>query len=201
MFDVPSWSGEVGDVGLSKGNVTNTSESVPESFVTSGGFATFEGIAQRQADEIIVGTRMGNKREGMVRVPPVDEMFGEEAAPKEKTRYYPSQSAKSLLKDCFEMNPPRHLDPSHPTTSLSADQLIQFARAVGLEVTLASYNMLEDLLLKARWGSRVHRVTSRYSAAQSPFRSVAGSSMGKKLLHDRFIHCRQLLKLKVRVLS
>ena len=181
MFDVAIGRGEVGDVGLSKGNVTNTSEIVPESFVTSGDFSTFEGIAQRQADEIVVGTRMGNKGEGMVSVPPVDEMFGEEAAPKEKTRYYPSQSAKSLLKECFEMNPPRHLDPSHPTTSLSADQLIQFAPAVGLEVTLASYNMLEDLLLKARGGSRVYRVTSRYSAAQSLFGSVAGSSMGESI--------------------
>ena len=44
------------------------------------------------------------------------------------------------------MNPPTHLDPSHPTTSFSPDQLIQFARAVGLEVSLASYSMLEDLL-------------------------------------------------------
>ena len=55
---------------------------------------------------------------------------------------------------------------------------IQFARAVGLEVSLASYSMLEDLLLKARRGSRVHPVTSRYPAEQSHFPSVAGSSMG-----------------------
>ena len=50
MFDVASGSGTVGDVGLSKGNATNTGEGVPESFVTSGGFSTVEGIAQRQAD-------------------------------------------------------------------------------------------------------------------------------------------------------
>ena len=85
-----------------------------------------------------VGTRVDDEGEGMVRVPPVDEMFGQEAAPKERTRYCPSQSAKSLLKDCFEMNPPMHLDPSHPTTSFSADQMIKFTRAVGLEVSLAS---------------------------------------------------------------
>ena len=76
------------------------------------------------------------------------------------------------------MNPPAHLDPSHPTTSFSADQMIQFAPAVGLEVSLASYSMLEDLLFKARGGSRVHHVMSRYPAGQSPFPSVAGSSMG-----------------------
>ena len=140
--------------------------------------STLEGSARRQADERFVGTRVDDEGEGMVRVPSVDEMFGQEAAPKEKTRYYPSQSAKSLLKGCFEMNPPTHLDPSHPTISFSAGQMIQFARAVGLEVSLASYSMLEDLLLKARGGSRVHPVTSRYPAGHSPFPSVAGSSMG-----------------------
>ena len=138
MFDEASGSGRVGGIGLSKGNATNTSEGVPEGFVTSGGFSTLEGIARRQVVERFVGTCMGEEGEGMVRVPPVDEMFGQEAAPKEKTRYYPSQSAKILLKERFEMNPLTRLDPSHPTTSFSADQMIQFARALGLEVSLAS---------------------------------------------------------------
>ena len=146
--------------------------------MTSGGFSTLEGIARRQADERFAGVRVGSEGEGMVRIPPVDEMLRQEVAPKERTRYYPSQSAKSLLKECFEMNPPTHLDPSHPTTSFSADQMIQFARAVGLEVSLASYSMLEDLLLKAREGSRAPAMTSRYTAGRSPFPSVAGSSMG-----------------------
>ena len=39
VFDVASGSGTVGGAGLSKGNDTNTSEGVPESFVTSGGFS------------------------------------------------------------------------------------------------------------------------------------------------------------------
>ena len=178
VFDVASGSGTVGGAGLSKGNDTNTSEGVPESFVTSGGFSAWEGIAQRQADERIVGVPVGSEGEGMVRIPPKDEMLGQEVAAKEKTRYYPSQSAKSLLKECFEMNPAAHLDPTHPTTSLSADQMIQFARAVGLEVSLASYSMLEDLLLKARGGSEAHPLTSRYTVGRSPFPSVVRSSMG-----------------------
>ena len=127
VFDVASGNGEVGDVRLSKGNATNTSEGVPESFETSGGFSTLEGIARRQADD---------GGEGMVRVPRVDEILGQEALPKERTRCYPSQSAKSLLNDFFEMNLPTHLDGSHPTTSFSADQMIQLARAVGLEMSL-----------------------------------------------------------------
>ena len=96
MFDVASGSGGVEDVRLSKGNVTNKSEGVPKSFVTSGGYSTLEGVARRQADD---------EGEGMVSVPPLDEMFGQEDAAKERTRYYPSQSVKTLLKECFEMNP------------------------------------------------------------------------------------------------
>ena len=69
---------------------------------------------------------MGGEGEGMVRIPPVVEMLGQEVAAKERTRYHPSQSAESLLQECFEINPPTHLDPSHPTTSFSADQMIQF---------------------------------------------------------------------------
>ena len=178
IFDVASGSGTVGGVELSRENVTDRSEGVPESLVTGGGFSTLEGIARRQADERFVGTRMGDEGEGMVRVPPVDEMFGQEAAREERTRYYPSQSAESLLKDCFEMNPSTYLDPSHPTKSFSADQMIQFSCAVGLVVSVASCSMLEDLLLKARGGSRAYPVTSRYPAGRSPFPSVAGSLMG-----------------------
>ena len=78
--------------------------------------------------------RIDEEKEGLVRISPVDELFGQEAIPKEKTKYYPSQSAKNLLKDCLELNPLFYMDPSHPTTSFSADHLIQFVRAVGLEV-------------------------------------------------------------------
>ena len=178
VFDVAGGSETVGGVGLSQEGISAPSEGVSESFLTSAGFSVLEGIARRQADERFVGPRLGGEREGMVCIPSVGEMLGEQVAAKEKTRYYPSQSAKSLLKECFEINPPTHLDPSHPTTSFSADQKIQFARAVGLEVSLASYSMLEDLPLKAKGGSGVHALTSRNTAGRSPFPSVAGSSMG-----------------------
>ena len=48
---------------------------------------------------------------------------------------------------------------------------------MGLEVSLGSHRMLEDLLLKARGGSGVYLVTSGFSARRSPFPSVAGLSM------------------------
>ena len=131
VCDIASGSGTVGGVELSRENVTDPSEGVPESFVTSGGFLTLEGIAGRQADERFVGTRVGDEREDMVRVPPVKEMFLKESSTKERTKYHLSQSGKSLLKAYFDLNPPTHLDPSHGTISFSADQMIQFARAVG----------------------------------------------------------------------
>ena len=43
--------------------------------MTSGGFSVLEGIARRQADEGVVGIGMFEEGEGMVRVPPVDEML------------------------------------------------------------------------------------------------------------------------------
>ena len=141
VFDVASWSGKVGGVELSRENDTDLGEGVPESFVTSGGFSTLEGIARRQADERYVSARIGSKGESVVRLPPVEEMLLEEAPLKERTKYYPSQSARSLPKEYSELNPPTHLDLSHATTSISTDQVIQFARAVGLEVSLASYRV------------------------------------------------------------
>ena len=180
MLEVGSGSGTVG-AAESRGIVTLTSGGVPESVVTGGGFSVLESIARRQADERIVGTGIDEEGESMVRVPPVDELFGQDFSRKERAKYYPSQSAKSLLKDCFALNPPTYLDPSHPATSFSADQMIQFARAVGLEVSLASYSMLEDLLLKARRGSGDHFGTARCHAGRSPFLSVAGSTMGDKV--------------------
>ena len=45
--------------------------------------------------------------------------------------YYPSQGTKSLLRDFFEMNLPGILDPGYTSISLSPDQMMQFARAVG----------------------------------------------------------------------
>ena len=56
--------------------------------------------------------------------------------------------------------------------------MIQFARAVGLKVSLASYSMLEDLLWKARGGRGAHPVMSRYPAGRTRFPSVAGSLLG-----------------------
>ena len=161
--------------------MTEASGGVEGSDFTSGGFSTFEAIAKKRADERNGGLFELSSGDGMVRVPRVESVVEEERVGAEKSGNYSSQSAVSLLKGFFELNPPTHLDPSHPTTSFSADRMIQFARAVGLEVSLASFGLLEDLLLKARVGGGVQPVGSRHSIGRSPFPSVAGSSSGDSI--------------------
>ena len=166
---------------LSRSGVTEASGGMGGSEFTSGGFSALEEIAKKRADEQDRGLFGLSSGDGMVRVPQVESIDGEGRVGAERIRYYPSQSAKSLLKDFFELNPPTHLDPSHQTTSFSADQMIQFARAVRLEVSLASYGMLEDMLVKARVGGGVQPAGSRHSIGRSPFPSVAGSSWGDSI--------------------
>ena len=170
---------EVGNI--SRSGVTEASGGVEGNDFTSGGFSTLEAIAKKRADERDGGLFGLASGDCMVRVPQVELIAEGERVGVEKSRYYPSQSAKSMLKDFFELNPPTHLAPSQPTTSFRADQMIQFARAVGLEVSLASYAMLEDLLLKARGGGGFQSVESRHSIVRSPFPSVAGSSWGDSI--------------------
>ena len=177
-FGVSDKIGAVESVNLSRSCITEVSGGVERSDFTSGGFSTLEAIANKRADELDGGLYELSSGDGMVRVPRVKSTVEQKRIGGGKSRYDPSQFAKSLFKDFFELNPPTHLDPSHPTTNFSADQTIQFARAVGLEDSLASYGMLEDLLLKARVGGGDQPVGSRHSIGRSPFPSVAGSSWG-----------------------
>ena len=52
-----------------------------------------------------------------------------------RSKYYPSESARTLLKERFADNPPVQLDPHQQLTGMSSDQMIQFARAIGLELS------------------------------------------------------------------
>ena len=71
----------------------------------------------------------------------------------QRSSYYPSLSAKTPLKEFFELNRPNHLDPTHQAMSLSSGQMIQFARVVGLKVALASIGLLDHLLVKSGIGN------------------------------------------------
>ena len=83
------------------------------------------------------------------------------------------------MKDFFEPIPPTHLDATHQTTSFSADQMIQFAIAAGLEVTLASFEMLEDLLLNANLIGRSGG--GGKASSSSAFTSRAETSVGESV--------------------
>ena len=82
---------------------------------------------------------------------------------------------KGSSRGFFECSPTTVLDPGQITSSFSADQMIQFARAVALEVTFASYGLLEELLMHARsFGA----LGARGQLGRSPFRSIIGSAVG-----------------------
>ena len=86
-----------------------------------------------------------------------------------RSKYYPSESARALLKGCFADNPPVQLDPHQQLTGMSWDQMIQFARAIGLEVSLATFGMLEDVFLK------IGKKTGRNVVEKANGRSVSPS--------------------------
>ena len=41
-----------------------------------------------------------------------------------RSKFYPSESARTLLKECFANNPPVQLDPHEQLTGMSSDQMI-----------------------------------------------------------------------------
>ena len=75
------------------------------------------------------------------------------------------------------MNFPNQLDANHPTTSFSADQKIQIARAVRLKGSFTSYGMLQDVVLNARLVGVGQTKTSNFPLGKLAFPSVSGSTM------------------------
>ena len=95
-----------------------------------------------------------------------------------RSKYYPTESARTLLKECFADNPPVQLDPHQQLTELSSDQMIQFARAIGLEVSLATFGMLEDVLLE------IGKKTGRNVGEKGIGRSVSLSRSGSTVMES-----------------
>ena len=96
-----------------------------------------------------------------------------------RSKYYPSESARTLLKECFADNPPVQLDPHQQVIGMSSDQMKQFARAVGLEVSLATFGMLEDVLLKI--GGKSGRSVGEKGSGQSASLGRSGSTVMEKV--------------------
>ena len=83
------------------------------------------------------------------------------------------------------MNPPTVLALGHTTTNLSAYLLIQFVRAVDLEVVLASYLFLQDLLVRSRGvGAASSRGVSKRSLWPSFVGSIREDSVGSQSLYS-----------------
>ena len=96
----------------------------------------------------------------------------------ERSNYYPSESARTLLKECFADNPPAQLDRHQQLTGMSSDEMIQFARAIGLEVFFATFGMLEDVLLK------ISRKTERNVGEKGSRKSVLLSRSGSTVMES-----------------
>ena len=163
------------DIGKANAGKSCLSSDGADRTLTEFGLSELEMMVRAKTQELGPDSHVVSS-DGMVRVPTIGFSGGLPDADAVRTKYYPSQSAKSFWKVYFEHNPPTHLDAAHQTTSFSADQMIQFARAVGLEVSLASFGMLEDLLLKANLIGR--RGGGGRASRKSAFSSCAGTSVG-----------------------
>ena len=95
-----------------------------------------------------------------------------------RSNFYPSESARTLLKGCFADNPPVQLDPHQQLTGMSSDQMIQFARAIGLEDSSATFGMLGDVLLK------IGKKTGRNVGEKGSGRSVSLSRSGSTVMES-----------------
>ena len=89
-FDVSGRSIVFGGRELSRGDVTDAHEDVPEIFITSSGFSALEDIAREQADARAVASYGDVEGDSMVQVPPADELLGQEGKSREKSSFYPS---------------------------------------------------------------------------------------------------------------
>ena len=95
-----------------------------------------------------------------------------------RSKYHPSESARTLLKECFADDPPVQLDPHQQLTGMSSDQMIQFDRAVGLEVSLAIFGLLEYVLLK------IGRKTEKNVGEKGSGKSVSLSRSGSTIMES-----------------
>ena len=90
------------------------------------------------------------------------------------------------MKECFADNQPVQLDPHQQLTGMSSDQMIHFARAIGLEVSLATFGMLEDVLLKiaGKSGRNVDEKGSGKSVSLSRSRSTVMESVASRSFYS-----------------
>ena len=168
-------------VGVSDAGQSFPSSSRPGDTDTDYGTSELESIARKRVG-ILRGGRVFEVAEpdlptvsGVTEWPDLSVGF---------SKYYPSESARTLLKECFADNPPVQLDPHQQVTGMSSDQMIQFARAVGLEVSLATFRLLEDVLLKI--GGKSGRNVGEKGSGKSVSLSRSGSTVMESVASRSF---------------
>ena len=193
-FEVADKIGTLESGNLSKSCVTEVRVGVTEIDSTRGGLSTLDANAKKRADDWDGGRYEFSSGDGAVQIPPVESVVGQERVSRGKDRYYPGQSAGSLLTIFFELNPPTHPDLCYPTTSFSADQMIQFARSEELEVSLPSHGRLKNLFLKEEW--LVVNLLRRVIPLEYPrFQVLLGPAWEAMSPQGLFI-CRQLSQIR-----
>ena len=157
-------------VGVSDAGQSFPSSSQPDD--TDYGTSELESIARRRVGDLSGGRVCGTAESDLPGFSGATVQPGLGAG---RSKYYPGESARTLLKECFAENPPVQLDPHQQLTGLSSDQMIQFARAIGLEVSLAAFGLLEDVLLKI--GGKTGRNVGEKGSGQSASLSRSGSTV------------------------
>ena len=166
-------------IGVSDAGQSFPSSSRPDD--TEYGTSELESIARRR-----VGSLSGGRVFEAVEanLPAVSGATVQPGLGAGRAKYYPSESARTLLKECFADNPPVQLDPHQQVTGMSSDQMIQFARAVGLEVSLATFGMLEDVFLKI--GGKTGRNVVERGSGQSVSHRRSGSTVMESVASRSF---------------
>ena len=166
-------------IGVSDAGQSFPSSSRPDD--TEYGTSELESIARRRVGSL-GGGRVFEAVES--NLPAVSGATVQPGLGAGRGKYYRSESARTLLEECFADNPPVQLDPHQQVTGMSSDQMIQFARAVGLEVSLATFGMLEDVLLKI--GGKTGRNVGERGSGQSVSHSGSGSTVTESVASRSF---------------
>ena len=173
-FDIDDAGGRLFSERCTLVGVSDAGQSIPSSSRpddTDYGTPELESIARRRVDDLS-GGRVHETAESDL--PGFSGAAVQPGLGAGRSKYYPSESARTFLKGCFSDNPPVQLDPHQQLTGMSSDQMIQFARAIGLEVSLATFGMLEDVLLKI--GKKTGRNVGEKGSGRSVSLSRSGST-------------------------
>ena len=148
---------------------------------TDYGTSELESIARRRVDDV---SERGVFEGAGIGLPCSSGKTVQHGLRTGRPKRNPREYARTLLKECFADNLPLQLDPHQQLTGMSSDQMIQFVRAIGLEVSLVAFGIMEDVLLKI--GGKTGRNVGDKGSGQSPSVSSAGSTAIERVASRSF---------------